>query len=352
MNLIYRYYNIKDEVDIIDLRKKLHEIVVSDKNSINYWKHENILNPSGKSVIALCYDDNKLVSQFVLLPKKIKFFQHIVTSYQSLEVMTDKNYRRKGIFTKLGNMAQEKALQNNSPLLWAFPNQNSINGFLYKFNWTHIASVPVLVRPLDAAGVIFPKPLSNLLNIFTQNIYDLFYLKSDFTLEDFDSFDDSFNSLLQKFNDSFNIILKRSVSALNWRYLNVPNRVYKKYLFRQNNVVKGFVVYRITEFNNKRIAVLMDAFSDDKNNFVKFVNSTLTKLKNNENCKLVFAMIPKHTSQYSVLRKSGFIRLPEKFNPYKFNLTGNVTEKFTFQQPDEFYNFNNWYICFGDNDVF
>lgn len=350
--LILRFYKENDETEILRLRKSLQEIEVKEKNSLDYWYYENIKNPAGKSIISLAFDGNKLVSQFVFLPKIIKYYNKQMLSYQSLEVMTAAPYRRQGLFTKLGFSAGAEALKNNCEILWAFPNQNSIGGFLYKFNWKKIFSVPVLVRALDCCGIFLPAPLNKFGNLVSQNIFDMiFKLKSTAEIEEVQQFDNTIEELLEAFNNSYNIIFLKNVLNMNWRYTNVPNRIYKKYLYKENGKIKGIAVFRTSEFKKIRIAVLMDLFVRG-NGYIDFLKQTLVQLQKKEGIKLVFAMFPEHINQFLVLKKCGFIVLPEKINPYKFNLTGKPTENFSLKNSDDFYDFKNWYISFGDNDVF
>jgi hypothetical protein len=337
----YRFYQQGDEFAIIDLRRSLREIKVRDRNSVVNWRHENLSSPEGESIVALATRGDRILSQFILLPRRLRVLGRELSSYQSLEVMTQATERRRGHFTRLGAMAQGEAARRGCDVLWAFPNRRSIGGFVGRFGWRVVGEVPLLARPVLG-------PVGALRLALLRGREE----KDGFLLEQVEEFDEGIGELVDHLNRSHPVVFPRSLERLNWRYRSIGDRVYRKYLYRGGDGRGGFAVYRITRWGRLVMAVIMELHvRDGLGRAASFLERSLERVRRRYRPRLALAMSPEHTLQHRILRRAGFARLPNGLGPHRFRLTVKADESVRdlggqIQDPD------NWYLSFGDNDVF
>jgi hypothetical protein len=340
-NSTYRHYRRGDEFAIIDLRRGLREVKVRDRNSVEHWRHENLGNPEGKSIVVLAAEGDRILSQFVLAPRTVQVLGRRAPSYQSMEVMTRSSERRKGHFTRLGFMAQGTAERLGCDVLWAFPNRNSIAGFVDRFGWNVVGQVPLLVRPL-LGPVRARRPW------FSRNGES----HDGMEVREVDAFDDRIEDLLEDLNGSHPVVFPRTVERLNWRYTSIADRVYRKYVYHADGGRDGFAVYRIARMAGLVVVVIMELHARDGMEWaLRFLETGLARLQRKYRPRLALAMTPDHTWQHRVLRRAGFARLPDGLGPHRFRLTIRVDEHMR-PLSDVLHDMDSWYLSFGDNDVF
>ena len=76
------------------------------------------------------------VSFYGVLPCFIQFNGKIILSAQSADTMTHPDHRNKGLFVELAMATFNLCKENGIGLVFGFPNQNSLHGFVYKLGWT------------------------------------------------------------------------------------------------------------------------------------------------------------------------------------------------------------------------
>jgi hypothetical protein len=96
----------------------------------------------------------------------MKIGDRVVLAAQSADTMTHPHYRYKGLFVELANLTIQLCRDNGIELLFGFPNQNSLPGFINKLGWKTNETMDVFV-----INLLFPwQKLVNKFS-FTQGIY-------------------------------------------------------------------------------------------------------------------------------------------------------------------------------------
>jgi GNAT superfamily N-acetyltransferase len=93
-----------------------------------------------------------------------------VLAAQSADTMTHPDHRGKGLFIKLAELTYELCYKEKILILFGFPNQNSLPGFVNKLNWQVSAQMECFIIPVDAL------PLERLANKlpFLKGLYRLY----------------------------------------------------------------------------------------------------------------------------------------------------------------------------------
>jgi hypothetical protein len=279
---------------------------------------------------------------------KIDDETHIGT--QSLDTITDIDYRGKGLFIKLANHVYDNAIFNNVVLVYGFPNGNSIHGFKTKLGWEVLDPVPFLIKPLRSQYFTKRIPFLNYLpNVnlgfpFFSKISKKYKLTEDF------SFPDAIDELWKSFSKNISISVQRNKSYLEWRYLQKPFENYKiVHCYDFQNRYLGFLVYVIKEKHGGKIAYIMELIYDLDQAEVGelLLQHAISEIKKERaDCVLVWCF--EHAPNYWAFKKSGFFNLPQKFRPIELHFgVRSFNKKFE----NLIYNRNNWYISYSDSDT-
>lgn len=83
----------------------------------------------------IAYFNNEPVAFQGAIPVKMKYINNIEIAAQYGDAMTLPNHTGKGLFTKLGELTDERLKNAEIKFVWGFPNQNSEYGYINKLNW-------------------------------------------------------------------------------------------------------------------------------------------------------------------------------------------------------------------------
>ncbi|MCR9183690.1 MAG: GNAT family N-acetyltransferase [Flavobacteriaceae bacterium] len=304
-----------------------------------------------KNHVSLEFDENlkTIAAIYATFSVKFKIDDNIVIGSQSLDTITDVDYRGKGLFTKLANDVYQKANNNDVSFVYGFPNGNSIYGFEKKLDWTVLDPVPFLIKPLRSEyftkRINFLKFLPNVNLTFTKKSKSKKYS----TFEKI-AFPDSVNILWSSFSKDIKVAVQRDKVYLDWRYLQKPLENYKiAHCYDLNNILKGFIVYSVKEKHEGRIGYIMELIYDLKypevsKELLQFAISEINMQK--ADCILSWCL--DHSPNASAYKKEFFIKIPEKFKPIELHFGARC---FVNELKGLVNNRKNWYLSYSDSDT-
>lgn len=123
----------------------------------------------------LAYDRQRVpIAFYVVVPCFIKSGDEIILAAQSVDTMTHPNHRNKGLFAELALTTFQLCRELNIRLLFGFPNQNSLPGFVNKLGWriTHAMDCFVIHTGNFSWKRLFDKTpaLKNLYKVYQKSI--------------------------------------------------------------------------------------------------------------------------------------------------------------------------------------
>lgn len=83
----------------------------------------------------IAYNNHQPIAFYAVIPCLIKCGDKVVLSAQSADTMTHPDHRNKGLFVELALTTFQLCRDLNIQLLFGFPNQNSLPGFVNKLGW-------------------------------------------------------------------------------------------------------------------------------------------------------------------------------------------------------------------------
>ena len=127
-----------------------------DRLSLALWRWAYLDNPHGEPYVSLCYDGDRLVGHYAMIPMPLSGAQGRLKSYLSMTTMVAASHRQHGLFVKLAQATYERARADGVDFVMGFPNEMSTPGFRKRLNWDlppsdYVATV-TKAQLLDAAA--------------------------------------------------------------------------------------------------------------------------------------------------------------------------------------------------------
>jgi hypothetical protein len=147
--LEYHIERLSDE-NIADV-EKLHKAVYGKTPRRNFFqKKYKTLFTGIQHVGFLAYsNDNLAIAFYAVIPCFIRIDNKIILSAQSADTMTHPQYRNKGLFVELALLTYQLCDNSGIELIFGFPNQNSLPGFLNKLGWKMTEQMDCFVIPIS-----------------------------------------------------------------------------------------------------------------------------------------------------------------------------------------------------------
>jgi len=212
--------------------------------------------------IAIDKESQKTAAIYAVSGVKFKINDEDFLGAQSLDTITDIDYRGQGLFIKLAKDVYEKAAKSNTVLVYGFPNGSSIGGFKKKLEWEVLDPLPFLIKPLETKYFFSKIKGLRFLPNFSLS-FSKFKKDKNYSLVNNFSFPTEVNELWDKFSKNFKVGVKRDKEYLDWRYIDKPNENYSiMHCYDLNGAFIGYIVYTVKEKHNGKIGYIMELIYD------------------------------------------------------------------------------------------
>ncbi len=326
-----------------------------DENSIPQdiekieWQY--LKNPINKQLVNIAIDknNNQTAAIYAVSPVNFKLGHDVYVGSQSLDTITDEDYRGQGLFITLAKSVYEKAKNENCKLVYGFPNGNSIYGFQKKLGWKVLDPVPFLIKPLKSK--YFTDRISALQ--FFPDIklsYSSFNNNTNYQLELSNDFPIEVDRIWKRFSKDIAVSVNRDKEYLDWRYVSKPNEDYKIiHCYSNENEYLGFLVYTVKGKHGGRIGYIMELVYDldDKKAGALLLKKAISDIKEQKaDCILSWCL--DHSPNYEDFRKELFFKMPEKLRPIELHFG---VRSFDIKTEELVSNRKNWYLSYSDSDT-
>ncbi|AOW17239.1 hypothetical protein LPB03_07065 [Polaribacter vadi] len=344
----FKKYPLQDET--LDKFKTCFDLNGSPKKTENIkWQFLN--NSEKNSIVHIAFDEenNRTAGIYALFCVKFKIKNKTYTATQSLDTMTDVNYRGQGLFIKLAKDVYNKAEEKGISLVYGFPNGNSIYSFRKRLGWEVLDPVPFVIKPLRSRYFTDKISVLSFLPDFKLSFFS--YKKNNkFQIKEENKFPDDVNTIWKNFSKNINVAIHRDKAYLEWRYIQKPNENYKiSHCYDLNCQYLGFVIYTVKEKHNGKIAYIMELMYNLEEPKVGklLLNYAIDRIKK-EKADCILAWSFEHSPNHKIFKKQFFLKMPEKLKPIELhfgarsfnkNLTNIINKR------------ENWFISYSDSDT-
>lgn len=344
----FKIYHLSDSS--LNMYKKCFDENGSAKK-IENLKWQFLQNTEASSFVDIAFDEKKqkTAAIYAISCVKFKFDEETSVGTQSLDTITDVDYRGQGLFINLAKGIYEKAKNDNVSLVYGFPNGSSIHGFKKKLEWQVLDPVPFLIKPLKSK--YFTEKIKYLK--FFPNIdlsFSNFKNNKKYIINENKNFPEEVNSVWKQFSKEIKVAVERNKCYLDWRYVQKPNENYKiAHCYSSANKYLGFVIYTVKEKHDGKIAYVMELLYDlNEPKAAKLLLEYAISQIKKENADCILSWCLKHSPNYSVYKKLLFINLPEKFRPIELHFGVKAfQEKIKALVSKR----ENWYLSYSDSDT-
>jgi predicted acetyltransferase len=315
-----KLYDINDTKSFLEWRKLILQREIPEQ--FLSWLYFN--SPFGKVHNYIAFDNEKIIAQYSTLPYEVYYLGEKLKASLCFDVATHPEYRNKGLFVKMGFNALKLEAQNEIAFTTGYPNDKAVPGHI-KVGWYILGKRPILECKEYKKIIINNNHINTIMPIAF--------------------FDEEFDTLMEKHKKILPIIGIRSHLYLNWRYFKKPNTQYLCYKITKKNQLTGYFVLKIyhdkTETKLHIIDFLLEEDEFGYNDILQLIinisiKNSITLINIMINLQLPFA-------QY-LLRN--FFREEDHNNLF-------IAHKNNSQVNEKILNdLNNYYITFGDTDVY
>lgn len=356
MSWFIRKATSKDKKDIISFFKS-YIWASKDGEELYSWKYED--NPSGSALIWLAVEEknDSIVGISVMMPWKLQLSENIVVSFQGVDALVDKNYRRQGIHKTLIRQALSEFKEMRIPFIFAFPNENSRFNLL-KTGWHEIGFVRSWAKPFKAECILSKVIGRNFISNFFGFFIDIwlrlisrerfYHTSSKYIIKEIREFDERFDILWERVSKNFRVIGSRDSKYLNWKYINTPNKRHIVFSIERANRLAGYVVLEIGRGRERGHVCIVDIFTERDDEIINSLIANTIQYFRNQNISIITFLTLEDNFYVKYFKNFGFYLCLNKnsrkpffvyiFNSAKINI-------------DILLSCKNWFLTPGDYDI-
>lgn len=318
--------------------------------------------PTGEGIGWIALNDTEIIcGEYWIIPHTFRVFQNIYYGSIGANALVHPYYRRKNIFTQLGKYCVQDCMNRSIDFTVYLPNNKSFVGLVKRLGCKEIGDIPLLIYPLRIPEMAKMKIQNRLLQeifiVFMNSLMKIVNKNYNVTghlidISQVDTFDHKFNLFWNEVKDKYNCIGMRDSEYMNWRYSRFSCRDYKIFIALNNGRIVGYIVTRTNRIQNVHAGFIVDflVLSSELGYAagVSLVQFAFEEFKKGTTSVVCCLCLP-HTEEYRLLKKIGFISLPQFLKPHPFRMVLQI------HNPDVnhtlIYRLSNWYWSLGDYDV-
>lgn len=318
-------------------------------------------NPAGPALIWCARNNGIIAGQYVVLPTRMSFGNEIITGSLSLNTITRSEYRGQGIFSRLAEETYLDCRQQNIAFTYGFPNTNSYHGFVKKLGFSDLGDLPLLVYPLNLprlAAIRQSSLITRMAGKAAQSLYR-FYAQRKLThnepgieLRPVSKFGPEFNNFWRLAVNRRYIMTVKDQQYLNWRYTGVPRRNYTILAAYHHDSLVGFIVLAAMSKEGIKFGGIVDflcAPGSIGERAGRLLAGSSIKYFYSTHCDLILCMLQDRVKEFDILIETGFIYCPVRLRKRLFPLIYRCHNS---KYDRAFLNCKEWFLTFGDFDVF
>jgi len=312
-----RLYKKNDEKGILKLDTLLETHPWNRRNKKNwFWKYKGP-NPSGKSIIVVAEDKNKIVAVFSIIPISYRFNKKLVKGSHSIGMLVHPNWQKKGVIKLVVEKAISVAKKHKIKFIYGYPNENAYEIHKLIFDYKDISEQYFYHHNLK-----FKDEIDNSKNIVK--------------IKKFSRLHDAFLRNTKKY---YKIMLDRNIKFLNWRYISRPDNKYYAFGYYTNKKFQGYCILKLYKENKILRGHIIDIMTcpNEKKIFNKLIEFALNFFKK-YNCNEVNLWLQGNKNFQKVLLD----------NKFKINKSRKFICKFNDKKLEYKFKKDKWYFTMGD----
>lgn len=310
------------------------------------WLHAR--NPAGGGVARIALCEERWAALYAVAPVLFQAQGETAPACQSLDTLTDRNYRGHGLFPMLARDVYADCRGRGLRFVYGFPNAASAPLFFGRLGWRSLDPVPFLIRPLKLRYFVdrllgrvapgesdIPEPLR------------LPAVRADEGVRTLEEFGADATELWDRFAGSRMIAVRRDARYLNWRLVAKPGAAYSNLgLYRDG--LRGCVSVAAYRKHGGAVGYIMELLHEPTSpgDGATLMRAAMDVLRR-AGCDVVLAWRPPHSPNADAYRRNGFFPLPKRLRPIE--LHWGVAD--LGDAPSAIFDRRAWYLSYLDSDT-
>ena len=258
-----------------------------------------------KETFAVARQGGQIAGISAYLETCMTFGGTIHVGHRAIDSFVSSDMRGKGIFTRLARAYHDHAVRSGVGLIWGFPNDNAAHAWFQNLAWHEHGQLPFLIKPLRAGYFLRRLGLSFDFSLGKERNEDL---------SPIDKIGDWADTLWSNVSAKIGCATIRNARYLSHRLLDAPQASSYRIVADTDPRTPSIVATRDARKHGGHIAYLMEALGGDS--LADLLRSDIARLRDT-GVELVLAWSYPWSPSYRVLRRAGFIPLPEPLRPIR-----------------------------------
>lgn len=291
-----------------------------------------------------------LAASYSMIPMQSTAAGEECTLAQSIDTLTDPDYRGQGHFVQLAETAYQDGESSGIRGVFGFPNGNSIHGFVNKLGWQSLDPLPVMARPLRTGYILRVLRLRFLEGVDVRVPLSRMRNREGLQLEAISAFDSSHEEIWKRYRERNSVVgVDRSATYLNWRFTNKPAVDYNRVQLRSASGIQGYIVWTTSSKHGGRMGYVMEMLTLDSSEATAglLLNYALGQMQR-DGCDVALAWNMAHCPMHRAYTKSGFIPIPRWSSPIELHFG---VRSFSRKEHDPILQRHLWYLSYADSDT-
>jgi GNAT superfamily N-acetyltransferase len=313
------------------------------------WQYRD--NPPQRLFAHVALDES--AARFAAIYASLSVFAKVndqqVLALQSLDTLTDSDFRGRGLFGVLAKRTFEDAAGAGAAFIYGFPNGNSAPGFFGKLGWHSLDPVPFLVRPLRSRYVLSRLPRIGSMAEHVPDIPLSPVLVSRWSPTPLERFDERVDALWQSFAARIPVAVHRNAAYLNWRLIQKPQVGYTILAVESGGSLDAFVAFAVTKKHGGNVGYVLELLvRPGRERVGRRLLAYATREMARGGADVVLAWCFPHSPNYGLYRRNWFVPFPERLRPIELHVGVRAFDpKLTTLLNDR----RNWYVSYLDSDT-
>lgn len=310
--------------------------------------------PAGAPLVDFAESDDapgRLAAIYAVFPVGIRVDGIRLLCAQSLNTLTDEQFRGRGLFVKMAKTLYARCSETGVALVYGFPNENSAHGFFKRLQWASLGRVPFMLCLLRSGYVLrklgMSQGLANALDLpirwkRSQSLPSTHHFRDDEPLNR------NHLRIWESFARHIKAGVERDIEYLQWR-LARPGETYRLLSLYVNDVLKGYAVWAVERSDSgPMVGKLMELlFDPEEMEAGEILALECVRRMDAAGAGAIWAWNFVHSPNHAALRKAGFFTLPVSRHPIELHMGGRaLDDRVSFPRAPE-----DWYISLLDSDT-
>ena len=234
------------------------------QTAADFYRWKYLQNPFGEAVVGVAVAGDRVVSTVAGVPKRLQAGAETLTAYELGDFLTNDDYRRRGLFSRLVEMVCGEAARRGAALAYVRPNDSSFPILVDHARF--FEPIQLAERRYLALGRALTRRYGLPAGLVRLSGIDhVSWLASigrptrQMVVERVQRFDHAIDEFWKRVRGQYAFAIVRDSKYLNWRFADSPTP-YRIWVTRQKGQISGFVVAFVSP--TEATGYIMDLVTD------------------------------------------------------------------------------------------